>query len=482
LQANFVQAKQDIEKLSQEKQELQANFVQAKQSMASLQDQLTAAHIENERLSKEDYYTRKWLRQTYAERNELRRWAGIRAAVNEWSKRLVSVVGKRVPNRLTKPRRQPVRVCVDLTTLLAKGKNSELALAIMNLLKRLSQDERFEFIYVGLEDSSAEVDALLRRQDALILISLDPRKARHRPSQVEIIQTLKVANLRRHQTDIFYAPFGEVSAVARSFKTVCFVPDLPHHDFSGLVSPDQLDSCELSMANTLSTASKVQLGSEYMRQRLIEAYPIWPGNTLVTYLRMDCSIITERSAQSRARPFFICPKGYYSRKSSEALLAGYKSYLTFAGETWWGLVLAGYEDDRRHDLRELVHSLELDDHVEFEDYLRGETFTSLLQTASALVYPTLHEGSGIPIFEAFRSSVPVVCSSLCSLPEVAGDAALYVNPYTPGEITHALLAVASSEETRSRLISLGRQQLNKFSPEDETKKLADAFLDLAEAR
>jgi glycosyltransferase involved in cell wall biosynthesis len=69
-----------------------------------------------------------------------------------------------------------------------------------------------------------------------------------------------------------------------------------------------------------------------------------------------------------------------------------------------------------------------------------------------------------------------------SLPEIAGDAALYVDPYSSKAITRALQEVSSSPETRLRLADLGRKQIKRFNPEEEAEKLANIFTALVEGK
>jgi glycosyltransferase involved in cell wall biosynthesis len=83
--------------------------------------------------------------------------------------------------------------------------------------------------------------------------------------------------------------------------------------------------------------------------------------------------------------------------------------------------------------------------------------------ADALIFPSLYEGFGIPLVEAMRVGCPIVTSNISSMPEVVGNAAIYVDPKDSSSIAVALSLVASSLETRSRLIAAGRAQSLKFS-------------------
>jgi glycosyltransferase involved in cell wall biosynthesis len=87
----------------------------------------------------------------------------------------------------------------------------------------------------------------------------------------------------------------------------------------------------------------------------------------------------------------------------------------------------------------------------------------VLSSALALVYPSLFEGFGIPIVEGFAAQVPVITSNITSMPEVAGEAAWLVNPFSTAEITDAMEKIAEDEQLRARLIELGKKRSQVFS-------------------
>ena len=104
----------------------------------------------------------------------------------------------------------------------------------------------------------------------------------------------------------------------------------------------------------------------------------------------------------------------------------------------------------------------------------------LFKRARALVFPSLFEGFGIPIVEAMRSDCPVICSNSSSLPEVAGDAAIYFDPLSIKEIHDKIKYFLDNEsECRNRLVKLGRKQQVKFSARkmaEETSLVIDKVL------
>ncbi len=88
---------------------------------------------------------------------------------------------------------------------------------------------------------------------------------------------------------------------------------------------------------------------------------------------------------------------------------------------------------------------------------------ALLQGASVLAFPSLYEGFGLPVLDAQQAKVPVACSTAASLPEVAGDGAVYFDPRQPTAIAQALMRCCTDEPERRRLIAAGLRNVSRFS-------------------
>ncbi|MCK5085496.1 glycosyltransferase, partial [Candidatus Parcubacteria bacterium] len=100
----------------------------------------------------------------------------------------------------------------------------------------------------------------------------------------------------------------------------------------------------------------------------------------------------------------------------------------------------------------------------------------LYQNADVFVLPSLYEGFGLPVLEAMNYGVPVVCSSSSSLPEVAGDTTLLVNPNNPEEIAEAINKVFSNNDLKEKIIKKGFENVKKFSWEKCVKETMDMLL------
>lgn len=128
------------------------------------------------------------------------------------------------------------------------------------------------------------------------------------------------------------------------------------------------------------------------------------------------------------------------------------------------LWLAGPTDQRYTPaLIAQADKLNIASQVKFLGYVPAQKLPILINQAIALVFPTLWEGFGLPVLEAMACGTPVITSNCSSLPEVAGNAALLVDPYNVGEIAEAMQAIATHSELRSRLRTLSLARASQFS-------------------
>jgi len=161
------------------------------------------------------------------------------------------------------------------------------------------------------------------------------------------------------------------------------------------------------------------------------------------------------------RNYFLYIGRHDPHKNLQRLIAAFAELPSCRDYELW---LAGSADQRYTPrLKADVDQLGITNQVKFLEYVPYDQLPTLINQAIALVFPSLWEGFGLPVLEAMACGTPVVTSNLSSLPEVAGDAALLVNPYNRGEITAAMQAIATHSELRSRLSSLGISRASQFS-------------------
>jgi glycosyltransferase involved in cell wall biosynthesis len=127
------------------------------------------------------------------------------------------------------------------------------------------------------------------------------------------------------------------------------------------------------------------------------------------------------------------------------------------------LLIIGDEISKLPELRRSVHRHKLHKHVRFLGYQTDQTLAILYRLAAVFVFPSLYEGFGLPPLEAMASGTPVVTSNVSSLPEVAGDAAVLIDPYDVDSIVDGLRRVLSDPALAEDLRRRGLERAREFS-------------------
>jgi len=139
------------------------------------------------------------------------------------------------------------------------------------------------------------------------------------------------------------------------------------------------------------------------------------------------------------------------------------------------LVISGIKGWGYQSIFDKVASLGTEKEIVFTGFIPNELLPFLYNGASAFVYPSLYEGFGLPVLEAMACGVPVVTSNISSLPEVAGDAAILINPYSVDELADGIWRILSDEGLRNQCIIKGIERANSFTWERCAKNTLDAF-------
>ncbi|MBE0660610.1 MAG: glycosyltransferase family 4 protein [Bryobacteraceae bacterium] len=139
------------------------------------------------------------------------------------------------------------------------------------------------------------------------------------------------------------------------------------------------------------------------------------------------------------------------------------------------LIIIGDQISTSPNLRQAVLHSRVESRVRFLGFVPFETLRVFYSSAAAFVFPSLYEGFGLPPLEAMASGTPVVSSNVTSLPEVAGDAAYFVNPDNVFEIARGIKDVLLDETLREKLIIRGFQQCRRFNWEDTARQVLATY-------
>lgn len=146
------------------------------------------------------------------------------------------------------------------------------------------------------------------------------------------------------------------------------------------------------------------------------------------------------------------------------------------------LVVVGRVARQEVDLPALARSLGIAERVRFSGFIPDEELRLLYAGAEAFVFPSLYEGFGIPPLEAMACAAPVVCSDRSSLPEVCGDAAVYVDPDREEAIAHGIERVIGDEALRAALRQRGLERAKTFSYRRTAEKILEVIRGVAAGR
>jgi glycosyltransferase involved in cell wall biosynthesis len=143
------------------------------------------------------------------------------------------------------------------------------------------------------------------------------------------------------------------------------------------------------------------------------------------------------------------------------------------------LVLIGDDISKYTALRRAVHRHQLHKYVRFLGFVPLETLAVMYRLAGVFVFPSLYEGFGLPPLEAMASGTPVVTSNVSSLPEVAGDAAVLVDPYDANAIADGIYRVLTDTTLRNDLKRRGLERATQFSWESAVRRVREIYAQVA---
>ena len=265
-------------------------------------------------------------------------------------------------------------------------------------------------------------------------------------------------------------------------KSVVVVHDLSFADVPHLVQPANRKFLERFVPKSLKEADHVIAVSEFTKGRIKEVYGVveekitvaGPAvDTNVFYPRKEKEIEAVKRKYGIESSFILFLGSLEPRKNVRSLIEAFS--LLKKNKEGLNLVLAGKPTWIKNELEKQVRELKLEEKVKFLGYVEEGDRPALLSAAEAFAYPSLYEGFGMPVLEAQGCGVPVVASNFTSLPEVAGEGAILVNPKDAGELADALTKALSSPQVRKDLIRKGNKNTKRFTWNNSSRKILAVF-------
>ena len=276
------------------------------------------------------------------------------------------------------------------------------------------------------------------------------------------------------QIDLIFTPYVSTPIFANCEKVTVI------HDIAPLVmkkySYVRHIYIQFMMYLSMRFANKIVTVSETSKNDLIKHYPTYKNK--VTYIHngvSKCTKIIDVSEFKKKYNFkFILFVG--SIQPSKNLIRLIEAYGLMEQDVDEKMIIVGGKGWLVLDeLSSLISKYRLDEKVIFKGYVDSQELAYLYSNTTFLVFPSLYEGFGFPPLEAMSYGSAVLASNQASIPEVCGDAALYVDPYSVADISTKMMQLCTDTALREELIELGQSRVKNFNWSKSSKQLLNIF-------
>jgi len=261
--------------------------------------------------------------------------------------------------------------------------------------------------------------------------------------------------LRGTSASLFWSPGFMPPLANAGIPTVLTVHDLTHLHYYSSAKKAYYNAL---IKPLLKRASHIVTVSDFTRDELLNWSGL-PEDRVTTILNaVSPSFNSSGPVIKLDRPYILYAGNRRSYKNVDRLVKAFA--VSKLPEQGYVLGLTGNSSE---ELNRLTHESGLEKHVHYFGFVPEEELPALYRGAHALAFVSLYEGFGLPILESMASGVPVLTSNISSMPEVAGDAALLIDPHDVASIAAGLVEIAEHKEKREQLISRGFERAARYS-------------------
>ncbi|HEX5432054.1 MAG TPA: glycosyltransferase family 1 protein [Bryobacteraceae bacterium] len=323
---------------------------------------------------------------------------------------------------------------------------------LQELLAALAEIDRFNeyFVFTNLETGMDLVP-----KQANFLWKPQAVRASFRPARILWEQTILPAEARRYRLDVLFNP-GFTGPVISPCPCVTVFHDLQHKRHPEYFRWFDLPFWRLLLWASARRSRRLIAVSEATRADLLWFYALPPEKIAAIPHGVHADFFGVD--RSQPEPCVLCVSTLHPHKNIERLIRAYARKPRPRK-----LVLAGLRGFRAKAIEMLISELNVENSVEITGWLPRDKLLSLYGRAWAFIYPSTFEGFGMPVLEALAAGIPVACSDIPPLREVAGEAALFFNPLDEDAVESAFQRIATDAELRCHLEKAGPERAHSFS-------------------
>ncbi|MGO0305867.1 glycosyltransferase family 4 protein [Endozoicomonas acroporae] len=270
-----------------------------------------------------------------------------------------------------------------------------------------------------------------------------------------------------NQKKTFISPSYNVPAFS-SKRAIITIHDLMHIRFYKSIKNKLYYS--LLVKKVCQNSPIIFTVSNYTKKEICEWANIDSDKVIVIYNGVDEQFNYKVLPFIHRRPYLLYIGNKKKHKNIIRLITGYSKSEAIKS---YDLLISGEPDQK---LRNLIENLSISGKVFFTGFIKEEQLPAYYKGAHAFLMPSLYEGFGLPIIEAMAVGTPVLTSNITAMPEIAGDAALLVNPYDIDDIAHGINRICFDHDLRRKLSNAGLERVKLFNW-DKTRKIWDDALE-----
>ncbi len=261
------------------------------------------------------------------------------------------------------------------------------------------------------------------------------------------------------------------------------------HDLSFLIFPEYhtKENYELVLRNLIYLNSRpdmVVCVSWQTKKDVIKYFHVPEEKLSVIYEGVDDSFKEEIDSDFRKKilekygltgKYLLCVASIEPRKNFLRIINAFSEFIKQEEYKEYSLVCVGGRGWKNIEIYSLVKQKNLEGKIKFLGFIEESELAPIYNQAEIFLYPSLYEGFGLPVLEAMACAVPVVTSNVSSLPEVASDAAILINPYSEKDIYTTVCSLLENGSLREELISKGLDRVREFSWEKTARETLKVY-------
>lgn len=276
--------------------------------------------------------------------------------------------------------------------------------------------------------------------------------------------------IRLYKIDVFFSTEGYIPTRGKTPK-LCTIHDINfEHDKTYIGNRVYQRYMEYFTPRFAKSANAVLTVSNFSKQDLVTTYSLEENKIFVVESSANEEYKTyseEENQKTKEKYSNSCPYFYFvgSLQKRKNLTNLFKSFDIFKSKTQSNvkLLIVGSRKWWKGEIEDTFNAMRFKDEVVFTGRLPLEEVNRIASASIGLVFVSFFEGFGVPPLEAYRSSTAVITSNTSSMPEIAGEGALYANPYNVESICDAMIEIYKNPSLREDLIKKGQEQAKKYS-------------------